>query len=78
MYTLFKPSQTAVQAAGGNLDKVIPLFITAAMPLWFTYLSWLLFYLLQMSTLSAQFHVQGTAFGRDIYRNFSSKTGGSQ
>jgi SSS family solute:Na+ symporter len=30
-----------------------------------------------MSTLSAQFHVQGTAFGRDIYETLVRKTGGS-
>jgi SSS family solute:Na+ symporter len=30
-----------------------------------------------MSTLSSQFHVQGTAFGRDIYETLVQKTGGS-
>ena len=68
---------TAVQAAGGNLDKVIPTFITAAMPLWFTYLFMVALLSAAMSTLSAQFHVQGTAFGRDIYETLIRKTGGS-
>ncbi len=68
---------TAVQAAGGNLDKVIPVFITAAMPLWFTYLFMLALLSAAMSTLSAQFHAQGTAFGRDIYETLVQKTGGS-
>jgi len=68
---------TAVQAAGGNLDKVIPIFIAAAMPLWFTYLFMVALLSAAMSTLSAQFHVQGTAFGRDIYETLVRKTGGS-
>ncbi|WJI10098.1 sodium:solute symporter family protein [Methanobacterium sp. CWC-01] len=58
---------TAVQAAGGNLDKVIPTFISAAMPLWFAYLFMITLLSAAMSTLSAQVHVQGTALGHDIY-----------
>jgi SSS family solute:Na+ symporter len=68
---------TAIQAAGGNLDKVIPTFITAAMPLWFTYIFMITLLSAAMSTLSAQFHVQGTALGRDIYETIVRKTGGS-
>jgi len=48
---------TAVQAAGGNLDKVIPTFISAAMPLWFAYLFMITLLSAAMSTLSAQVHV---------------------
>jgi solute:Na+ symporter, SSS family len=59
--------KTAVQAAGGNVDKVIPTFISAAMPLWFAYLFMVTLLSAAMSTLSAQFHVQGTAIGRDVY-----------
>lgn len=77
VYFIQTTGQTAVQAAGGNLDKVIPLFITAAMPLWFTYLFMVALLSAAMSTLSAQFHVQGTAFGRDIYETLVQKTGGS-
>ncbi len=68
---------TAVQASGGNLDTVIPTFIAAAMPLWFAYLFMITLLSAAMSTLSAQFHVQGTALGRDIYETISGKTGGS-
>ncbi|MGB9937992.1 MAG: sodium:solute symporter family protein [Methanobacterium sp.] len=67
--------QTAVQAAGGNLDKVIPAFIAAAMPLWFAYLFMITLLSAAMSTLSAQFHVQGTALGRDIYETVSGRKG---
>ncbi len=66
-----------VQAAGGTLDKVIPTFITAAMPLWFAYIFMIALLSAAMSTLSSQFHVQGTAFGRDIYETLVQKTGGS-
>lgn len=77
VYFFQTTGQTAVQAAGGNLDKVIPTFIAAAMPLWFTYLFMVALLSAAMSTLSAQFHVQGTAFGRDIYETLVRKTGGS-
>lgn len=69
--------QLAIQAAGGNADKIIPLFISAAMPLWFAYLFMITLLSAAMSTLSAQFHVQGTALGRDIYETLARKTGGS-
>ncbi len=69
--------QTAVQASGGNLDTVIPTFIAAAMPLWFAYIFMITLLSAAMSTLSAQFHLQGTALGRDIYETLSNKKGGS-
>ena len=69
--------QLAIQAAGGNADKIIPLFISTAMPLWFAYLFMITLLSAAMSTLSAQFHLQGTALGRDIYQTLARKTGGS-
>jgi SSS family solute:Na+ symporter len=51
-----------------NVDKVIPTFIQAAMPEWFGYLFMMTLLAAAMSTLSAQFHVIGTAFGRDLYQ----------
>lgn len=67
----------AIQVAGGNADKIIPEFITAAMPLWFAYLFMITLLSAAMSTLSAQFHVQGTALGRDIYETVSGHKGGA-
>ncbi len=64
VYFLQTTGQTAVQAAGGNLDKVIPTFIMSAMPLWFTYLFMVSLLSAAMSTLSAQFHVQGKRPGK--------------
>jgi solute:Na+ symporter, SSS family len=67
----------AMQVVGGNADKIIPAYITAAMPLWFAYLFMITLLSAAMSTLSAQVHVQGTALGRDIYETVTNKTGGS-
>jgi solute:Na+ symporter, SSS family len=75
LYFFQHTGQTAVQAAGGNLDKVIPTFIAAAMPLWFAYLFMITLLSAAMSTLSAQFHVQGTALSRDIYQTLANKKG---
>ncbi|NYB51928.1 MAG: sodium:solute symporter family protein [Methanobacteriaceae archaeon] len=67
----------SVQVVGGNADKIIPAFITAAMPLWFAYLFMITLLSAAMSTLSAQVHVQGTALGRDIYETIARKKGGA-
>lgn len=77
VYFMQTSGQLAIQAAGNNADKIIPLFISAAMPLWFAYLFMITLLSAAMSTLSAQFHVQGTALGRDIYETLANKTGGS-
>jgi len=77
VYFMQHTGQIAIQAAEGNADKIIPLFIATAMPLWFAYLFMITLLSAAMSTLSAQFHVQGTALGRDIYETLSNKVGGS-
>jgi SSS family solute:Na+ symporter len=77
VYFMQHSGQLAIQAAGGNADKIIPLFISTALPLWFAYLFMITLLSAAMSTLSAQFHVQGTALGRDIYETLSRRTGGS-
>ncbi len=57
---------TAVGGAAVNVDKIIPLFITQAMPEWLKYL--FLFTLLSaaMSTLSGQFHIISTSVSYDL------------
>src|SRR5664280_2956181 len=77
VYFMQHSGQLAIQAAGGNADKIIPLFISTALPLWFAYLFMITLLSAAMSTLSAQFHVQGTALGRDIYETLTNKKGGS-
>jgi SSS family solute:Na+ symporter len=58
-----------------NVDKVIPTFIQSAMPQWFGYLFMLALLAAAMSTLSAQFHVIGTAIGRDVYQQVIARGG---
>ena len=69
--------QITMQVVGGNADKIIPAFISAAMPAWFAYLFMITLLSAAMSTLSALFHVQGTALGRDVYETVTKKTGAS-
>lgn len=57
----------SVAAAGGNIDKVIPLYINSAMPVWFVYIFMLTLLSAAMSTSSSQFHTLGTAIGRDFF-----------
>lgn len=63
----------AVVAAGGNIDKIIPMYINSAMPEFFVVLFMLTLLAAAMSTLSSQFHVMGTSIGHDFYREFIRK-----
>jgi SSS family solute:Na+ symporter len=59
--------QISLAMAGGNVDKVIPIYVGKIMPWWFGLL--FLFGILAASTatLSSQFRVGGTSLGRDFY-----------
>lgn len=59
--------QIAAEAAGGNPDTIIPLFINRAMPQWFVYLFTITLLSAAMSTLSSLYHVTGTSFGHDVF-----------
>lgn len=50
-----------------DMDKIIPLFINRAMPEWFSAVFMLCILSASMSTLSAQFHTMGAAFGADAF-----------
>jgi len=63
----------AVEAAGGNVDSVIPLYITSAMPDVFVLVFMLALLSAAMSTLSALYHTMGTTIGYDLGK---SMTGG--
>lgn len=65
----------SVNIAKGNPDSIIPLYINAATPEWFVYLFMLTLLAAAMSTSSSQFHVQGSAIGRDIYETLTGKKG---
>jgi SSS family solute:Na+ symporter len=53
--------------AGGNVDKIIPLYITMIMPWWFGLLFLVGMMAASTAALSAQFRVGGTCLGRDFY-----------
>ena len=52
-----------------DMDKIILLFIDRAMPEWFSAVFMLCILSASMSTLSAQFHTMGAAFGADAFPN---------
>jgi len=62
-------------AADKNVAQIIPLYISSAMPQWFTALFMITLLSAAMSTLSSQFHAMGAALGRDIYEKALGKTG---
>ena len=56
----------SIAMAEGNSDRVIPVYIAAAMPQWFSVVFILVILSAAMSTLSSQFHAIGTSVSRDI------------
>ncbi|MBN1499621.1 MAG: sodium:solute symporter family protein [Spirochaetes bacterium] len=73
VYFMNTTGKISIALAGGNADKVIPLFINQALPGWFGYLFMLVILSAAMSTLSSQYHVIGTSIGRDFYEKGISK-----
>ncbi len=71
VYFFYEDSETmgsiALLAADKNVAKIIPMYISSAMPQWFTALFMITLLSAAMSTLSSQFHAMGTSLGRDIY-----------
>lgn len=57
---------TAVGGASPNSDRIIPMFITQAMPSWLTYLFMLGLLAAAMSALSGHFHLISTAISYDL------------
>ncbi len=62
----------AIDAAGGNPDRIIPIFIDKAMPKFFVYIFAVTLLSAAMSTLSALCHVMGSSIGHDIAGKFCS------
>lgn len=58
--------QISLEAAKGNMDLIMPMFIRSIMPTWFLYLFMLTLLSAAISTLSSLIHVQGAAFSKDI------------
>ncbi|NLJ99987.1 MAG: sodium:solute symporter family protein [Clostridia bacterium] len=59
-------SASEIGGAGANVDKIIPLFITQAMPEWVLMLFLLTLLSAAMSTLSGQFHMISTSLAYDL------------
>jgi len=57
----------SIAMAGGNVDKIIPIYITTIMPWWFGLLFLVGMMAASTAALSAQFRVGGTCLGRDFY-----------
>lgn len=73
VYFMDTLGKIAVDVVGGNIDKIIPTFITSALPEWYVYLFLLSLIAAAMSTISSQLHTQGSAFGVDIYGTLRNK-----
>jgi len=73
VYFLEHFGQIAVNMVQGNIDKIIPTFINTALPEWFTYFFLLALISAALSTLSSQYHIQGTSLGRDIFETLQKK-----
>ena len=58
----------AIEAADGNPDKIIPMFIREALPPVVLYLFSLTMLSAAMSTMSSLFHVTGSSLGHDFFR----------
>ena len=58
--------QLAIEAAGGNPDVIIPMFIKEALPPIVLYVFSLTMLSAAMSTLSSLFHVAGSSLGHDL------------
>jgi len=57
----------SIAAANGNVDNIMPLFISSAMPDLFVVIFMLVLLAAAMSTLSAIFHTMGTTAGFDLW-----------
>ncbi|QLC49695.1 sodium:solute symporter family protein [Methanolobus zinderi] len=70
VYFLDTRGMISLEAAGGNIDVIMPEYINSAMPDYFVIFFLLTLLAAAMSTLSSQFHTMGTAIGHDFYREF--------
>jgi solute:Na+ symporter, SSS family len=67
VYFYNNTGKIAIDAAGGNVDAIIPLFINSAMPDLFVVIFMLTLLAAAMSTLSALYHAMGTALVCDLW-----------
>lgn len=67
----------AIAAAGGAVERIIPMYLRDALPRWFGMLFMLTLLSAAMSTLSSQFHAMGTSIGRDFYEQLAPRRASS-
>ncbi len=60
-------TELPIMAVGGNIDKIIPLYIDRFYPQWFVALFLVALMSAAMSAGSSQFHALGTSLSRDIF-----------
>jgi SSS family solute:Na+ symporter len=68
VYFVQSTGTIALEAAGGNVDAIIPAFINASMPDIFIIVFMLALLAAAMSTLSSLIHTMGTAIGHDVWQ----------
>jgi len=68
----------SIDMAGGNIDKIIPVYIEKVMPGWFGVLFLLAMIAAAMSTLASQYHAGGTSLGRDFYQKGLNRVSGKK
>jgi len=54
-----------------NPDSIIPIYVTSALPRWFSVLFLLTLLAAAMSTLSSQIHTMGTGIGHDVFKQLA-------
>lgn len=59
--------EISIAVAGGNMDRIIPVYIDTVMPWWFGALFLVGMLAASMATVGSQLHVGGTSLGRDFY-----------
>ena len=73
--------RAVVPAGGGewmfNGDSIIPIYVTSALPRWFSVLFLLTLLAAAMSTLSSQIHTMGTGIGHDVFKQVAGSGAGS-
>ncbi len=60
-----------------NPDSIIPIYVTRALPRWFSVLFLLTLLAAAMSTLSSQIHTMGTGIGHDVFRQLAGASSGA-
>ncbi len=60
-----------------NPDSIIPIYVTRALPRWFSVLFLLTLLAAAMSTLSSQIHTLGTGIGHDVFKQLAGPQTGS-